>query len=473
MEEYKPVMLSSTSVLSPPKFKVPLLSGIPSRGITYETTRRYCTYAGDKPLQIYHEYYSLDLQELCGVKYREGGWTVGKKKTWWDAGSQRSLFGSHLYEGESAPVYLFEGETDAMAWSQLEPESLCLAYGGKPSPETLAEWQIYLATVSDGHSLTLCFDMDEEGDKYTSEFLDTWQGAPLSYLHLPPDVKDAAQLLIEGGTVDIRPLVYHPPDFILTGEALLSAGQHVGKSYTTSGHKELDMLVGGYAPGKLFVVAGPPKSGKSSFVADLTAKFVANHTGRVLVIPLELSCTETMQILSAATLGKHITSVSDDELEAAEVQLAGRIVMARHFGFMPIDKLDAALKCIPRMGVKLVVLDHITAAATSFTEGLTVNLLDAMISLIQARLNEYGIPGIVVTHTNASGNHGEMMGVSSIRGSQSLAQLASTVLGIRRLESGLSEVYTIVPDRFVGRMGRVTFEFDGSFNALNRKTSDL
>lgn len=229
----------------------------------------------------------------------------------------------------------------------------------------------------------------------------------------------------------------------------------------------------GVRTGKLFVIAGPPKSGKSSFVADLTAKFLASHEGRVMIIPLELSYEETMQILSAATLGKHITLVESQDLEAAEKSIAERVVMARHFGYLPIDKLDAALSCIPRMGVKLVVLDHITAASTSFTEGLTVHILDAMVSLIQARLNEYGIPGIVVTHTNASGNHGEMMGVSSIRGSQSLAQLASTVLGIRRLESGLSEVYTIVPDRFVGKMGRVTFEFDGSFNALNRKTSDL
>jgi RecA/RadA recombinase len=468
VSQSKPVQLEP-GVL-PPNLHIPLPSGIPSRDIKHETCTRYRTYAGSRPLSVFHEYFTLDLQELCGTKHRVGGWTTGEKETWWDKGSKRSLFGSHLYEGEKLPVFLCEGETDAMALSQVYPEALCLAYGGKPEPKMLSEWVKWIDSVAT--SVTLAFDNDKIGRDYTDTYMSERPTSPMFILPLG-EAKDVCQFLLEGGKPCPEPLVFTLPEFLLTGDDLLEFSGNVSHDYSSTGHKELDYLIGGFAPGKLIVVVGPPKSGKSSFVSDLTARFLSNHAGKVLLIPLELSCEETMQVLAAAQVGKHLSALTPDELEGGKAALAKRLVMMKHFGYLPIDRLDAALSCIPNADIKLVVLDHITAAATSYDNGLTVNLLDSMVSLIQARLNEWGIPGIVVSHTNASGNHGEIMGVSSIRGSQSLAQLASTVLGIRRLESGLSEVYTVVPDRFVGKMGRVTFEFDGKFTALNRKTNKL
>jgi hypothetical protein len=147
--------------------------------------------------------------------------------------------------------------------------------------------------------------------------------------------------------------------------------------------------------------------------------------------------------------------------------------MMKHFGEIKVDTLEELLDCIPHIGVTLVVLDHITAASTSYTEGLTTNLIDGMMSLIQAKMNKYKVAAIVVTHTNASGSGGEILTPATIRGSQSIVQLASSILGIRRLEDGLTEVYTMAPDRYSGKMGRVQFKFDGKFTQLNRKTSLL
>lgn len=466
---------ASNDKVSPPILRIPLTSGIPSRGITTGTCNLYRTYAGNKPLEVLHEFFDLQTTELCGIKSRRGGWTAGKKETKWLPNSKRSLFGSHLFEGVTGDVYLFEGETDAMAMSQVVgADGLCLAYSGKPSEPLLNQWiEFLLICLGDNGRLFLCFDDDPDGKAYTLQMQTLWEGGELQQLMLPVGTKDAAQLLLDGGVVEFKPLIFELPEFLLTGQELITTDGNLGRNFLTTGHKELDFLIGGYAPGAITVLAGPTKSGKSSFTADLVVNFIRNHPGKVLFIPLELNVDQTMQFLAAASFGTHFSAMDEGDMVAERTVLSERILMARHFGFLPIDTLGVLLDCIPHTGVKLVVIDHITAAATSFNEGLTTQLLDAMMSFIQSKLNRFRIPGIIVTHTNASGVGSEILGPGALRGSQCLGQIASTLLGIRRLENGLSEVYTIAPSRSTGKMGRVTFEYDGKYTALNRKTSDL
>lgn len=470
---YSPLVLPDTGkILIPPVLDVPLLRGIPSRGITPETCQLYRTYGTVSPIEVVHHYFSHEDSTIVGIKHRKGGWTSGKKDTWWEEGSKRSLFGSHLYEGQASDVYITEGETDTMALSQaIGSDGLCLAYGGKPSDETLESWVQFILKISEGFKVYLCFDADEEGEKYKAQFLRMWKGSELQTLCLPPNTKDVAQLLLDGGTLSFSPLVYSLPENLLTGDALIHTHGLVRHNTLTTGHRDLDWLLGGYESGGIIVLAGPTKQGKTAFVVDLVVKFLHNHTGNVMVVPLELNVDETMQLIAAASLGCHISEVDEEALLAERARLAPRILMVKHFGFMTIDDMNKYMSCIPYFGVKLFVLDHITSACTSFHEGLTTNLLDAMMSFIQSKLNEFRIPAIVVTHTNASG--GDILHVGAVRGSQSICQMASALLGIRRLESGLSEVYTIVPTRFTGKMGRVQFEFNGRFESLNRKTYDL
>ena len=471
-EEYVITPTYAPGEFTPPIFKLPLLNGIPSRGITYETCNLYRTYASLTPLEIYHEYQYLEGGP-CGTKYRKGGWSLGKKEVRWAPGSTRSLFGCHLYEGEKLDVYVFEGETDAMAMSQyVGSNGLCVAYGGSPPPALLAEWMQWIYDASLGYEVHLCFDSDTEGSAYQSAFLDAWQGSKLQVLQFPEGVKDAAQLLLEGGEPIFEPLNYALPDCLLTGDQLKLQGPVLNHSLST-GHRDLDHYIGGYSPGKIIVLAGPSKHGKSSFVCDLAVNYIRLHPGKILYIPLELNVDETMRFLGAAQAGVHVLDITEDALEQAQAQLRDKLYMVKHFGQIDIGLLESILDCIPHIGVDLVILDHITAAATSYTEGLTTALIDGMMSLLQAKFNQYGVAGIIVTHTNATGSGGEILTPSTIRGSQSIVQLASSILGIRRLEDGLTEVYTMAPDRFSGRMGRVTFKFDGKFTQLNRKTSLL
>ena len=251
-------------------------------------------------------------------------------------------------------------------------------------------------------------------------------------LQLPEGTKDAAQLLLEGGEPTFEPLVYKLPPCILTGDQLKPTHGSLLTNYLTTGYKDLDALIGGFSPGNIITVAAPSKQGKSTFVGQLTCNFLKLHPGKVLYIPLELDVNETMQLFASVMSGIRPNEITEQQILDATSEVRDRLLIVKHFGHIDIDFFDSLLHCIPHTGVKLFVLDHATSAATSFSDGLTTQLLDAMMSLIQARLNEYRVPGIVVTHTNASGSGGEILSPSAIRGSQSLIQLASSVLGIRR-----------------------------------------
>ena len=63
---------------------------------------------------------------------------------------------------------------------------------------------------------------------------------------------------------------------------------------------------------------------------------------------------------------------------------------------------------------------------------------------------------------------GDTITVNSLRGSRGLGQVPTFIAGVRRLEDGITEIYTVTPDRFVGRTGRLYLDYkDGHFNAFD------
>jgi archaellum biogenesis ATPase FlaH len=471
----------TVGVLSHPILKIPLLTGIPSRGITAETCTEFGTYATGTPLEILQSYIPYDGDEggqPIGYKIRKGGWTVGKKETRWLPGSERCLYGEHLWDGEWKPVYLCEGETDVMSLHQhLKGEgvdALVLGLGGAPTPDQWLKWTKFVARVTGGEfKVYSCFDNDTPGQEYHDKLVSYLPNADIETLYFSPDCeyKDVSELLEAGQPLQFVGFSF-PPELV-EGEALLTADDMLERETTSTGFPPLDILMGGgWYPGKLVVVAGAPKNGKSTFVCDLVARQLAQDK-RVLFIPLELTYQETMTFLASVSVGIHHTDISLEKLNEAKAALLGNLSMIRHHGYTAIKDMAKWLDTASKWGADMVVLDHITSACTSYDEGLTTSLLDSMISLIKAKCNEHGYSALVVTHVNAGNEEGKPVTVKQLRGSQSLAQLPDVVLGVRRCESGVTEVHTVTVDRFAGINGRVVFEFNGRFNAMYKTTTGL
>ncbi|UVD33222.1 DNA helicase/primase [Plectonema phage Pbo-yong3] len=425
-------------------------------------------YATGVPTEMVAEFYDDDLS-ICGYHYRKGGWIPeqGKKATWWAEGSTRTMFGYHLWVEEGCPsdldVVLCEGETDAMALSQVLPDHLCLALSGNPSQELWGEWLITLRSMcGENGKLHLAFDSDADGDKYT-EYVDNHYSAARCQLDLK-GYKDAAEMLLDGVTPTWEPLPKLPPDVISAievGEKLRKGGVAYVPGLST-GWSRLDHVVSGYYPGSLLMVAAPAKAGKSSFVNHCVVNYIQMHKQPVLYVPLEMTIEQVQPLLGGCILGQELEDADATEIFDAVDTIAPYLHWVTHYGRITPSDLDRWFKAAKMLGVKLVVIDPIQAATSQVStdhESATVNL-DGVMYYFAGQLLKHGMSGLVVSHVNTAEPE-QRVSPDALRGSRGLAQIPTCVIGIQRIDAGVSKIYTLVVDRRLGRQGDINMEYSG------------
>lgn len=414
-----------------------------TRGITAETCATYLTFSTGKPLEIVTEVQRDGV--AIGYHYRRDGWTAGRKKeTWWAKGSKRFLVGTHLlpdsvkYDGGKCAVYLSEGVTDAMAIYQTldTTDSVSLCYSGNPLDAALIEWVSYLKNIA--HTMFLCFDNDDAGRAYTAKFLKLWGTSDVQGLVLPPGCKDACELLMSGGQLTFEPLPRLPSTIFSSAQVIERASQSQLATAITTGIPELDNLIGGYKPGQFILISGVAKAGKSEMVVELAVQYIRSHLLPVLFVPLELTMFETLQRFPS--------------------DCHPYIYFVEHFGSTSAAFIDDNIKACASLGASLVVIDHVSAATTSFTEGLQTTAIDALMYQLKSIANELDLTLIAVSHTNASCTG--IVEPHHLRGSAALIQVPSEVFGVRRLEDGVTELRSVVPSRETGKMGRLNFLYE-------------
>lgn len=337
-----------------------------------------------------------------------------------------------------------------LALSQvIPPTDLAICYGGAPNLNELPDWLAWLGSAAS--EVRLCFDADEQGSKYREQFDLYWQSKASVKTLVLHNHKDVAELLLVGGSLEF---IDFPelPTTLLTAKQVENKLHEVYEPALTTGCSALDFFIDGYRDGKLILVAGMEKQGKSQFMAWLTCNFLRSHPHGVMFFSLELTPQETLA-----------------RLRKVDADVGERLYFVDHFGYLEKEVLARHLKLCKRLGVKLVVIDHITAAATQFgSEGLTAQAVDGLMYQLQALANELGLYVLVVSHVNSSCQG--VLTTQHLRGSRSLAQVPDVVLGIQILDGGISEVRTVVRDRMAGKMGRVCYRYDdGNYEAIESK----
>lgn len=453
---------SPTPIVAPP-IVLPLLNGLQSRGITHETCEVYRCYA--TPLTPTKQ--ECVYQYTDGYKFRVGGWGNGEqKKCYWSSDSKRTLFGSHLwgvddYAGKT--VYLCEGETDTMALYQLTNGAICLGLGGKPSEELWGEW---LAALSVCEHLVLCFDNDVDGDSYLT-YVDTHYRGKRSQLVIPPQYKDVAEWCkATDYTCEIE-LTALPkiPSYIQTGTAVgarLRSGESLYQQGLPLGFNRLDELTRGWYPTAFVVIAAPTKAGKSSFANHLVVNYIQQHRLKVMFVTLEMTVEQTQMLLGACASGVDLTDSSNSEavLDSIDTLTPYLYWISRTGESITVEILHEWFAYASMLGVTLLVIDPIQAGTTSSAvdgAGATV-ALDRILYCIQDLTIKYGIAVLMVSHCNETDAE-QRVTPNSPRGSRAIGQVATVVLGVQRLDDGISKVYTVVPDRWVGKVGDVDMEF--------------
>lgn len=409
---------------------------------------------------------------VTGYKYRRDGWTPEQppKKTWWEPGSVRQLFGLHLWVEQGCPsgtdLFICEGETDAMAVYQ-HTKALAFALSGKPSDDLWVDWvEIFHKVCGTEGTLYCCFDSDREGDQYTAEVSKRYKGKKLS-LVLPSGVKDICQWYSEEGHPQLEwESLPKMPAFIKTPKVVnqeVKAMGNIFKDALSCGFPRLDYLGLGYYPGSFTMITAGSKAGKSSLTNQLVVQYIQLHKKKVMFLPLEMSVQETQQRLGACILGVNPQDVSIDELCQAADELDPYLLWIDRGGGVVIDELEQWYMLMENLGVSLFVIDPIQAAtAQSTPDGdIATRSLDAFLYKLQELNHKYKVSCLVVTHSNDA-DSSIRINANQLRGSRALVQVATTVLGIQRLDEGQSVVYSVAPDRRFGRIGEVTMVYEKS-----------
>jgi replicative DNA helicase len=243
---------------------------------------------------------------------------------------------------------------------------------------------------------------------------------------------------MSGGTLEFERLPRLPPTIYKAQQVVERATQSQLATALSTGIPHFDALIGGYKPGKFILLSGIAKAGKSEAAVDLTVKYIRTHRSPVLFIPLELTMFET--------------------LERFPADCHDMLYFAEHFGYTTPEFLDENIRACSQLGVSFVVIDHISAAATSFSDGLQTTSVDALMYQLKALINELDLTLVAVSHTNASCTG--IVEPHHLRGSAALVQVPSCIFGVRRLEDGVMELRSVVPDRDTGKLGRINFLYE-------------
>lgn len=424
--------------------------------------------------------------EVCGYKYRKGGWTPKQppKETWWAPGSQRSLFGLHLWVNDNRPtnvdVFLTEGETDAMALDQaLAGKPYVLALSGKPSAELWGEWLTLIAKITgDEGTLYTVFDADADGDAYTAHVSRHYPHKKKACV-LPYGFKDIAEYLSVCEFDDLKweTLPKLPANVLSVSQVVkrtLSGGDiyHDAKS---CGIPRLDYLGAEFYPGSMTVVTAGTKAGKSSLVGQMVNHYCGTLKEKALFVPLEMGVEETQQRLGANLLGVEPHTVSQRALCDAATVLDGNLLWVNHSGSVTYELLEDWYVLMDAVGISLLVIDPLQAAiamAGDNADSATVHI-DRMMYKLQELGKRYRKSLLAVSHSNDAMPDARI-NPSQLRGSRAIAQVATCLLGVQRLEDGLSKVYSLAPDRRFGRMGEASMLYEsGQFIVNNDARAEL
>lgn len=422
--------------------------------------------------------------------YNEGGALVAYKQRvdtndgrdfyWHGTATDAGWFGLQTINPEKQSVLvLAEGESDTLAVAQATRDNVGVigVAKGAATARTLVKSSLHI--LKRFKKIVIAFDNDTAGNEARQAVLELLPKHRTFVVNLPTGVKDMNEALLSGHNLgalvsSASPTfesVFHDTNSLIDQTLSMYFDQaSSGLLGISTGFETLDSVTRGFIPGDIQVWVADTGVGKTTFTFELLYRAMeAGH--KVMVLPLEMNAQSVMMKLTARHIRKPILSdplgdgkVTREELRAGLIWVSERILIPKQFGRVPYEKFEEYLE-ISRdaHGVQLVLLDHVTAAATG-GEGLDWKAIDGFVSNSKALMVRLNMTLLMVTHTTPDDKHDEgrrLIDLGDIRGSKSIAQYADVAFAIRRPEgfdSSLMEVRVIKTHRLIGKGGKFTFE---------------
>lgn len=237
---------------------------------------------------------------------------------------------------------------------------------------------------------------------------------------------------------------------------------------------ELDRMIGGFAPGRLYVIGARPGSGKT--VVGLQCATSVAQRGPVAFVSLEMDVQE-LQIRSVASIGgvrqssllaSALTPQDWNGVAAARTFLQGTsLYVADDLTTLP--QIEAYARGLARRkeGLRMLVVDYLQLmkAGESFESrqqevselSRRLKLLAKSLGIIVVALSQLNRQGVV-----RKGQRQQAPQLSDLRESGSIEQDADVVLLLDR-EGESSDLGVIVAKNRQGRTGRIALTWQGEF----------
>lgn len=421
-----------------------------------------------------------------------------------------TLFGQHLWKVGGRRLIITEGAIDCMSIAQVQEGKwpvVSLPAGTGSAIKAIKDNYEFIASYNE---IVLCFDNDADGKKAAKACADILPPGKVKIVTTPR--KDANEHLKANDTKSLvtalwEAQAYRPDGILHASEIKLDDGED-SEVWEFPFDQMTEFLVG-QRPAEMTMWTSGTGSGKST----MTRELVVNHLRQnraVGMIMLEETPKETLDDLvslilekpvrrikavrklnaARAKMGKNpisttlVDSLTNEEYGNARAEInATPLYIYDHYGSMDYDNLLARIEYMAvSLGVKVVVLDHVTAAVAGmmgdgdFNERL---LIDKFMKDLRALIQRTGIHLDIVSQLRKSDGkgweEGEPITLQALRGSGSLGSVPNTIIAMERNRqnpdalAANTSIMRVLKDRFTGKAGvAAALRYDGDTGRLTQ-----
>jgi twinkle protein len=385
------------------------------------------------------------------------------------------LFGEHKFKANGKRIVVVEGEIDAMSYYQASKwPVVSVPNGAQSAPKAVARSIDFLETFDE---VCFMFDADDQGKKAAKVCAEliTPGKAKIASLDL---YKDANEYLKNN---ELKPLLFSVynakdcrPDSIINGKELWNEVNRPTVLGIPYPYPSFDRILFGLRPRELLTITAGSGCGKSTLVASIAYDLAITHNKTVGYVALEESVGRTGLRFMSMALRKQMHLPQDisqeDKQQAFDATLGtGRFILYDHFGSMDSDNLLNKLKYMVTYNkCDFIFIDHLSILLSGgdfmVNGGDERKQVDYTMSRLRSFCEETGAGIVLVSHLRrASGDKGYEDGLdptlSSLRSSQSIAQLSDAVVSMSRNASEGENLVKVkcLKNRYSGLTGTIGY----------------
>lgn len=447
-------------------------TSLPKRGLREETLKLFgyqVAKHGGKPVHVAP--YRDQNGDVVAQKVRY----PNKEFTLLGDAKDITLFGQHLWKAGGRRIVVTEGEIDCLSYAQCAPgwAVVSVPNGAQSAKKAIAKSIDFLEAFDE---VCFLFDNDEPGKKAARECAELITPGKATIASLP--LKDANDMLVANRVKELLTAVYQAkvvrPDGVINGNELweaVSKPQVMGVPYE---FPSFNRVLFGLRPREIVTLTAGSGVGKSTIAAQIAYDLAMRHGRKVGYVALEESVGRTGLRFMSLNVGRPLhlpQDLSEDERRKAfdSTLGTGRFMLYDHFGSLDSDHLLAKLRyMVTGLGAEFLFIDHLSILLSGgdfmTAGGDERKQIDYTMTKLRSFTEQTGAGMVLISHLKRpQGDKGFEDGLdpslSSLRGSQSIAQLSDAVISVSRNASGGDNRLKIkcLKNRYAGITGDVGY----------------